>query len=215
MDLPPELRNKIYGYCVTSNKALLLRGTCICKPPLEELALRPSVTRVCRQLRAEALPLFYLLNEFEAHINKCDFRHFIREAKKIRAAGIFKIGKVHFEITAPNEDDSSMMCAAGLEDVVLWFATIDLDIADWTVWGEMSGSDENLIRRALKLSNDLVRDDLKGGKKRRRTIKKSNRQAFRRWVRAEGLKCCGDLCGVLYDMWCSKTVCEEGWTCVS
>jgi hypothetical protein len=55
--LPPELRNNIYQLVVVQDEPVRLR----CFRP-------PAITRVCRRLRAEALPVFFDVNTFAAEV---------------------------------------------------------------------------------------------------------------------------------------------------
>lgn len=54
LDLPAEIRLMIYGYAVTEAEPLYL----------DTLAAPPAITRVCRQTRQEALPVFLGSNSF-------------------------------------------------------------------------------------------------------------------------------------------------------
>jgi len=75
LDLPPELRNRIYEL------ALPLKGRdhplIITAPHLDQLmtlATQPSVTRLCKQVRAECLPMFYARANFAAYIHPANFQ---------------------------------------------------------------------------------------------------------------------------------------------
>lgn len=57
LDLPAELRNKIYSYAVLINKPIHLAA-----------AFAPPITRVSKQLRAEALPVFFAENSFTVEV---------------------------------------------------------------------------------------------------------------------------------------------------
>ena len=54
LDLPAEIRLMIYGYAVTESEPIYL----------DTLAAPPALTRVCRQIRQEALPVFLGANSF-------------------------------------------------------------------------------------------------------------------------------------------------------
>jgi hypothetical protein len=54
LDLPAEIRLMIYGYAVTESEPLYI----------DTLAAPPAITRVCRQTRQEALPVFLGSNSF-------------------------------------------------------------------------------------------------------------------------------------------------------
>ncbi|KAK5168799.1 uncharacterized protein LTR77_006108 [Saxophila tyrrhenica] len=53
MDLPPELRNRIYGFATHNEVPLRLRAL---KPP--------AITRVSRQVRSESIPVYFDVNTF-------------------------------------------------------------------------------------------------------------------------------------------------------
>lgn len=73
LELPPELRNKIYGYCLVDPDEIVLRsktknfrrsivrtdseGVGVRKEPRQEL--RPAILAVCSQIYEEASPLLY------------------------------------------------------------------------------------------------------------------------------------------------------------
>ena len=59
LELPPELRNKIYEFAVVSNRALFLREAHWHYSGCWENAAQPALTRVSCQLRSEVLPIFY------------------------------------------------------------------------------------------------------------------------------------------------------------
>ena len=62
LTLPPEIRNAIYAYAL--NRILDIE----IKPTLRG----PALPKVCRQLRAEALEMWYSLNEFETIVKDYD-----------------------------------------------------------------------------------------------------------------------------------------------
>lgn len=76
MDLPPELRTHIYEFALVEPSPLTLHSnmdprrdavklTTACNDRVINLAwLQPPLTRVCRQIRSEALPIFYFRNTF-------------------------------------------------------------------------------------------------------------------------------------------------------
>ncbi|GIZ47088.1 hypothetical protein CKM354_001018900 [Cercospora kikuchii] len=59
--LSAELRNEIYELVLAQDKPLVI---CSEHPNPDSTAIQPPLTRVCRQIRAEALELFYYCNTF-------------------------------------------------------------------------------------------------------------------------------------------------------
>lgn len=59
--LSAELRNEIYELVLAQDKPLVI---CSEHPNPDSTAVQPPLTRVCRQIRAEALELFYYCNTF-------------------------------------------------------------------------------------------------------------------------------------------------------
>lgn len=57
LDLPAELRNGVYSYAVLINKPIHLAA-----------AFAPPITRVSKQVRAEALPVFFAENSFTVEV---------------------------------------------------------------------------------------------------------------------------------------------------
>lgn len=62
LTLPPELRNRIYTYALIEPDEIWIT------PEL----LQPSLVRVCRQLRAEALELWLTGNKYQVMVIDCD-----------------------------------------------------------------------------------------------------------------------------------------------
>ena len=80
LDLPAELRLKIYEYTVTQNDSIKITlPDCPCKPKDKQLAhdiwcaplsvtqrTPPALTRTCKSIREDALKFYYKGNDFEA-----------------------------------------------------------------------------------------------------------------------------------------------------
>ncbi|KAK5137950.1 hypothetical protein LTR08_005746 [Meristemomyces frigidus] len=71
LDLPRELRDRVYEFAVAPDKdAVTINldywqcGDLEIDVFMDKGPLQPPITKVCRQLRCEALPLYYELNEF-------------------------------------------------------------------------------------------------------------------------------------------------------
>lgn len=64
LDLPPELWVRICEFAVLKSCPIVIGHQTDMKD-MARVALQPSITRTCRVLRHEALPLFYTLNSWE------------------------------------------------------------------------------------------------------------------------------------------------------
>lgn len=67
LDLPPEIREHIFTFAVTSEKPIVTFRLDTFQQDSYEEASQPTITRVSRQVRRETLPLFYECNEFIIH----------------------------------------------------------------------------------------------------------------------------------------------------
>ncbi|KAK3724911.1 hypothetical protein LTR37_000959 [Vermiconidia calcicola] len=72
LKLPPELRNRIYEFAVPSPNVVNLEPWTFCwmprgsgTPPIDQtLVAQPALSKTCRQIRAEALTIFYTSTVF-------------------------------------------------------------------------------------------------------------------------------------------------------
>jgi hypothetical protein len=67
LDLPAELREHIFSIAVTSEKPIVTFRLDKFQKESYAQAFQPSITKVSRQVRREALPLYYDRNEFIIH----------------------------------------------------------------------------------------------------------------------------------------------------
>lgn len=67
LDLPAEIREHIFRWAVISEKPIVTFRLDRFQKESYEQASQPSITKVSRQVRREALPLFYECNEFIIH----------------------------------------------------------------------------------------------------------------------------------------------------
>lgn len=196
LDLPPELRNRIYEYCVTSPDDLLLPAAC--RHSSEPQAVQPPITRTCRQVRGEALPLFNQLNVFRAHIHRCDFSHMIsyldtlKDCKSIKQISLI----VQYE-------QEAMSCGAGLGDLVTWYALSEETRMVFRTHGW--GGDVKLI--ALGKAFELAVDQYHAG-----STKEEVHAAFGDWLSKEGLECHCE--GETVSKRCSRSINDvRSWVC--
>lgn len=69
LELPAELRNRIYRDCLVEERPIKLfeRSS---EPRRHGVA--PALLRTCSQIRSEAIEIYYLENRFEAVVEDCD-----------------------------------------------------------------------------------------------------------------------------------------------
>lgn len=81
--LPGELRNRIYGFVFISPSPI----------PLYKVARSPTVTRVCRQLRIECIPMFYGDHVFDSHFDSSQYPRgfFLHKLSKEKRAMLRKV----------------------------------------------------------------------------------------------------------------------------
>ena len=132
LDLPPEMRNRIYEAVVISARPLHIPSACY--HGKEASAVEPAITRVNKQLRRESLGMFYSMNAFEYHIHRCDFGYFLAWMDDI---GLNNRSQIR-DVTLVLKD--SWTCGEGLIDFVRWCAKSEgtkmmlIDIEGMTAW---------------------------------------------------------------------------------
>lgn len=75
LKLPAELRNYIYELAIVQPSGIVI-GPWRKLPPSKEPQKQPALTRTCRQVRSEALPIFYGKNVLELEIASITLRSY-------------------------------------------------------------------------------------------------------------------------------------------
>lgn len=68
IDLPAEIRNRVYHYALPSSDEKLVVATPF-KDELMRMGDQPAITRTCRQVRKETLATFYAKSKFVAYLD--------------------------------------------------------------------------------------------------------------------------------------------------
>ncbi|KAK5117196.1 hypothetical protein LTR85_008964 [Meristemomyces frigidus] len=68
LDLPPEIRNCIYEYAVVMPEGEAIEIRTQYYAPHHGQGQQPVITRVCRQLRRETLPMYYSMNRLTTSV---------------------------------------------------------------------------------------------------------------------------------------------------
>ena len=118
--MPAELRELILEYAVVADLPLLLQGPCAHHD--WQTAVQPAITRVDRQTRDEALPVFYGKNVFEAHISRLDFGCFINHMQLIGPRNVQLMRHIMLSNTADTQFERAS-CAEVAFEFVRWYAT--------------------------------------------------------------------------------------------
>ena len=86
MDLPAELRNRIYEHVLASSQDQLIIATPF-RDELMSFGAQPGITRVSKQVRFETLEMFYTNSTFVAYIQDVDFDPLVDWVNSITAYG--------------------------------------------------------------------------------------------------------------------------------
>lgn len=111
LDLPAELRNRIYEHLLPLRQDWRIIAT----PFRDDLMLfgdQPAITRVSKQIRAETLEMFYATNTFVAYIQDSDFDPLVRWVNCITSSATYP--RVIVEVKLLNR----LTCAYKLLDLV-------------------------------------------------------------------------------------------------
>ncbi|KAK5725041.1 hypothetical protein LTR17_013332 [Elasticomyces elasticus] len=127
--LPPELRNNIYELCIPRGNARV-PSPCHCHQ--WDPAVEPAITKVCREIRSESLPIFYDCNTIEFHTLRYNFSTLFAHCKRIRHWGVKKVPHVIVFISEAifGQDDvtPTIRCGNGLWELCKWLATTEMDV---------------------------------------------------------------------------------------
>ncbi|KAK5714282.1 hypothetical protein LTR17_017288 [Elasticomyces elasticus] len=180
LDLPRELRDAIYSYATVVDEHLLLSGPCMHEDRIT--AVQPAITRVNRQARQEALPIFYSDNTFEAHITDSDFGFFISHMQIIGIQSLSLIQHITFSSTA-GVFVHPPSCAASMFEIVRWLVTTRGAEGIDFMRGPPRES-EALIYGAISLALDI--------RQQGKASEDAMRLAFGEWLRTKVSAChCG------------------------
>lgn len=119
LDLPRELRDYIYEATLRVDE---LHIPSACWHPGAKFAEQPALIRVCCQIRQEALPLFYQLNTFVAHIHRADFSYSLSYINIIGSSNVRNLRRVDLRV---GDRGIALTCGAGLLDFVRWYSVTE------------------------------------------------------------------------------------------
>ncbi|KAK3071241.1 Tap42 interacting protein [Teratosphaeriaceae sp. CCFEE 6253] len=125
MKLPPELRNHVYELCMSPGTQYnAIPGACGCYQKDTRCIRAPPITETCRQIRTEALPVFYICTDIEHHVRRTDFSRLFAHCKSIRAWGVKRIGSIDIRLAEMSINSEVVMvrCGEGLWNLFKWVA---------------------------------------------------------------------------------------------
>ena len=176
LDLPAEIRNRIYEHALPQDAMLLLPGACTHQSVTS--AVQPALTRVCRQVRAEALPVFYAENCFVAHVHRFDVGHFIHFMTAIGQEKRSMIRKVILYLAS----QENAGCGQGLLQYVRWVTSErGIEKLSIKIDGDIDSDAEYIMDDATTLAWKLVAE--------RRTSEAKVRQALKEFLVREEFEC--------------------------
>ncbi|KAK3645652.1 hypothetical protein LTR56_003747 [Elasticomyces elasticus] len=181
MELPPELRNRIYEKCIDGDQYLIIPGDCHHGPDQRDPPLQPAITRVSRNIRIESLAMFYSVNKFEFHALRFDFSRLIAHLDWVSTWAVKAIKQVRIFMNevAWHGDKFMVNCAEGIWSLFKWLALTDFDV-------KLACSDKGSfepVHRAL-ITAKRWRDDRQDGRE-----ENSLRIFFDQWLQEEDLSC--------------------------
>ena len=103
LDLPPELRNRIYKFVLVENDGLVA---------IDASWQPPALLQTCKQIRNEASPMAYFSSRFVFTIIKCDCSLRMAFQKHVDALGIVskKSIKTRYALRGLNWDNLIVWC---------------------------------------------------------------------------------------------------------
>ncbi|KAK5707240.1 hypothetical protein LTR17_020873 [Elasticomyces elasticus] len=123
MELPPELRNRVYELCIPSDQTSVLRSYCGHRTGIDK-PTEPHITKVSRAVRTEVLGMFYASNNFEFHAMRYGFGPFVAQCKDLSTWAVKQIRQVHIYIAEMSWGlDFEIRCAEGLWELFRWYAS--------------------------------------------------------------------------------------------
>ncbi|KAK5675482.1 hypothetical protein LTS10_011926 [Elasticomyces elasticus] len=90
--LPAELRNIIYGLAISTGKTFTIASAC------HPDDIQPLISKISREVRLEALPIFYTENEFDFHAFRHNFDHLLQYLTFVYCWAIMETNCIHITI---------------------------------------------------------------------------------------------------------------------
>ncbi|KAK4959881.1 hypothetical protein LTR10_002769 [Elasticomyces elasticus] len=181
MELPPELRNRVYEICIPFGQSCIIPGACHhCSE--DDPPIQPAITRISRDVRTESLAMFYALNKFQYHALRYDFSHLVAHCVSVGAWAVKDIKHVEIfinEMVWYDDENARIVCGEGLWDLFRWYAStkfvIELVCSDKGNFEPVVGA----IEAAMKWRNQTPEA----------RHESRLRSFFERWLEEEDMNC--------------------------
>ncbi|KAK5721801.1 hypothetical protein LTR15_006393 [Elasticomyces elasticus] len=132
MRLPAELRILVCELVIPDQqKYQMLPSPCNCWKDIARTR-KPPITKVCRQLRHDSLPVFYASTNFRFHTLRYDFSGLLAHCEAIEFCwGVKKIRMVELCLgdVDVNHSKVTIRCGEGLWDLFRWITTTNTNIS--------------------------------------------------------------------------------------
>ncbi|KAK5721799.1 hypothetical protein LTR15_006391 [Elasticomyces elasticus] len=129
LQLPPEIRNTIYELSIPDGGDRTLPSPCGCHVHDGETTREPAITKVCRQIRTESLPIYYDYNHLQLHTLRYDCSAFIAHCERIRTWGVKKIKAADVYIGEIELSPSPVVrCGDTLWGLFKWLAVTKMSV---------------------------------------------------------------------------------------
>ncbi|KAK5686458.1 hypothetical protein LTS10_002576 [Elasticomyces elasticus] len=130
MRLPPEIRNRIYELCIPSGYKHSLPSPVRCRRCDHQQRDEPAISRTCRKIRCETLPIYYDRNTFTFHALRYNFDELLKHCDRIRVWNVKKIAHISVHICEMEIANRTLTirCGEGLWNLFEFLALTDMDI---------------------------------------------------------------------------------------
>lgn len=139
MDLPPELRNRIYSFAFQNEKKFGKRRTLA-------LVAIPNVTRICKQIRQETLPLYFATTSFRLSVASDFNNRYEPDAVYKSKAEIQNAGTLHIK-----KEVKQALRFAGKQALVRNIDIIVCNARDWRLSDRSGGYYEEFAAFSAKI----------------------------------------------------------------
>ncbi|KAK3654049.1 hypothetical protein LTR56_003485 [Elasticomyces elasticus] len=182
MRLPPEIRNRVYELCIPSGNEYPLPSPVRCYTRHYSRSYEPAISKTCREVRCETLPIYYNCNTFNFHALRYNFDGLRAHCERIRVWNVKKVAQINLHICEMEiaKCRFTIRCAEGLWSLFHFLALTDMEI-------NFHGGKDSMVAPVSGVVS------LAAECKETKTLSKDELNAtFDHWLQILGLNCwCG------------------------